>query len=47
MPPQILYIEDDMAMHKMFSMILHTLLKNYQFSSLANARAELKLNPKK
>ena len=50
MPPQILYIEDDMAMRKMFTMLQHTLLKDYEFSyaeTLASARAELKLNQKK
>src|SRR2546430_2701 len=50
MVPQILYIEDDIALRKMFTLLRHTLLKGYQFSyaeTLANARAELKLNPKK
>ena len=48
--PQILYIEDDAAMRKMFSMVEATLLKPYKFSyaeTLEAALLELKSNPKK
>lgn len=48
--PQILYIEDDAAMRKMFSMVEATLLKPYKFTyaeTLAAATHELKNNPKK
>src|ERR1051325_9093705 len=41
MLPHILYIEDDMAMRKMFTLLQHTLFKDYQFSyaeTLVNAR---------
>jgi PAS domain S-box-containing protein len=50
MPPQILYIEDDMAMRKIFSMLQSSILKDYQFNyveTLAQGIAELKQNPKK
>ena len=50
MSPQILYIEDDAAMRKMFSLLQNTVLKEYQFSyaeTLSQATAELAQNPKK
>ncbi len=48
--PHILYIEDDAAMRKMFSMLQGTLLKGYQFTyaeTLGIATDEMRLNPKK
>jgi PAS domain S-box-containing protein len=50
MQPEILYIEDDVAMRRMFSMLQKTILKDYNFSyaeTLAQGNAMLKENPKK
>jgi PAS domain S-box-containing protein len=50
MQPHILYIEDDAAMRKMFSMLQKSILKDYQISyaeTLTAGLNELKQNPKK